>query len=162
MNLYELSDAMRQVQEAAESGADDDSVAQALEQLQGEFKEKAQGVAYVIRNLGATYNAIDDEIKRLQARKSSLFSRIDRLKQYLIENMRSEGMTSIDDGILRATVSKPRPVAVIEDDFMIPDSYMKIKTDVLIDKKQLFDDLKSGKEVPGAKLGESKPSLTIK
>lgn len=162
MNLYELSDAMRQVQEAAESGADEHTVAEALEQLSGEFRDKAQGVAYVIKNLSASAGTIDDEIKRLQDRKSSLNKKVDRLKQYLIDNMRAEGLSSVDDGILRATVSKPRPVAVINDDLVIPDSYMRIKTDVAVDKKLLLDDLKSGKEVPGAKLGESKPSLTIK
>lgn len=162
MNLYELSEAMQQVQEAAENGADEDAVAEALEQLQGEFKDKAQGVAYVIRNLSAGLPVIDDEIKRLQGRKSSLAKKIDRLKQYLIENMRAEGLTTVDDGVLRATVSKPRHVAVIEDDLEIPDSYMKIKTDVAIDKKRLLEDLESGQQIPGAKLGESKPGLTIK
>jgi hypothetical protein len=162
MNLYELSEAMRQVQEAAESGADESEVSEALEQLEGEFKDKAQGVAYVIRNLSALSSAISDEAKRLQSKKTALTSKIARLEQYLIENMRSEGIKSIDDGILRATVSKPRPIAVIEDDAAIPDSYMRIKTDVAVDKKLLLDDLKEGKEVPGAKLGDSKPGLTIK
>lgn len=165
MNLYELNDAINQVQCAADDGASPDDIKAAIESIEMDFKEKAQNVAYFIKNLTAKIDLIKSEETRLSERRKSVEVQAARLKEYLIENMRAAELTTVDDGVLRATVIKPKPVLVVTDESEIPHDYINIKTSTAVDKKALLaavKELSEGEKIPGAELGESKPGLTIK
>lgn len=162
MNLYQLNDCMKQAEDALESGASPDDVADALDALEIDFKQKCVQIAYLMRNLNADIEAIKSEELRLASRRKSAEAHHDRLKQYLADGMRLAGLPKADDGIISVSCGKPRPVLLLEDEALIPDDYRVIKTESSIDKKTLLDALKAGAAVPGATIGESKQSITIK
>lgn len=165
MNLYQLNDAIEQVQKAAEEGAAPDEVKAALESIDMDFKEKAQNTAYFILNLTGNIKLIKEEEARLSDRRKAKERQLEKLKEYLIENMRAAEIDSVDDGKLKASVVKPKPMLVVTEEDSIPVEYLSIKTSTAVDKKALLAALKElpeGETIPGAEIGESKPGLTIK
>lgn len=165
MNLYQLNEAIQQVQDAANDGASPEEVKVALESIEMDFKDKAQNVAYMLRNLTSNIESIKSEEARLAERRKAAEAQASKLKEYLIENMRAANIDSVDDGKLRASVVKPKPMLVVTEEDSIPVEYLSIKTSTSVDKKALLAALKElpeGETIPGAVIGESKPGLTIK
>lgn len=131
-----------------------------LDGLEGDIQDKAENLLAVVSNFGSDINQIDTEIKRLQARKKTLSGHQDRLREYLRYNMEAGGISKITCPLFSITLTKPRPVVQIDDADKIPDDYIKVtRTPV---KTDILRELKAGKEIPGASLGESKPGLMIR
>ena len=162
MNLYQLADCMKSVEDAVNDGASPEEVAAALASIEEDIKTKCVQVAYFIRNLSADAEALKSEEARLSARRKETENHIERLKKYLADGMSENNLSKAGDGIINVTRGKPRPILVIDSEIDIPDDYRRIKTETSIDKKSLLADLKEGKEIQGASVGESKPSITIK
>lgn len=162
MNLYQLADCMKSVEDELENGASPDEVTAALESIEADIKTKCVQVAYVIRNISADVESLKAEEDRLSKRRKEAENHIERLKQYLCDGMKQNSMKKAGDGVINVTLGSPKPALTIDNEDEIPDHYRKIKTSSSIDRKALLDDLKGGQEVPGASVGESKPSITIK
>lgn len=160
MNLYQLNDAISQIQNAASDGASPDEVREALEAVEMDFKDKAVQVGYFVRNLTGDHDAIDAEIKRLTERKRSVSAHIDRLKDYLADNLAD--IKKASDGVLTVSYTSPKPKLDIEDESLIPVDWIKFKTSSAPDKTAILNALKDGQEIEGCKIGQSKPSVTIK
>lgn len=159
--LYELAGQYRALAELAD---DPDMPAQALadslEGLEGEIEVKAEALLQVVAGLDGDTGAIDAEIRRLQHRKQVIANRAQRLREYLRENMEATGIDKIECPLFKITLTKPRPMAVINDESQIPDRY--IKTIRTPNKTAILADLKTGKQVPGCALGETKRGLLVK
>src|SRR5690554_2110404 len=162
--LYELTEQFKELSTLAETADEDMSVAirDTLEAIQGEFDEKAKAVATVALNIDLDLEQIDLAISRLQERKRIIKNRHESLKEYLRENMEAAGITKISHPLFTITLAKGREVAVIEDESALPDELMRVKTEVAPDKNAIAAKLKSGEEVPGARLERSKSSIRIK
>lgn len=82
--LFEVAAEYREVAAMLEdSGLDEQTIADTLESMQGEFESKAIAVASFARNLEAEAAAIDDAIKGMEARAMSLKKRSASLRDYL-------------------------------------------------------------------------------
>lgn len=162
MNLYQLSDCMKQAEDALNDGATPEEVAEAIAAIELDFKQKAVNIAYFMRNLSGFIDSVKAEEARLSAKRKQYEAHIDRLKQYLSEGMKSSEITKADDGVISVSYGKPKPLLVISDESCIPEKYLSIKVSSSVDKKALLSDLKNGEQVEGASVGESKPSITIK
>ncbi len=162
MNLYQLADCMKSVEDEINNGASPEEVAAALESIEADIKTKCVQVAYFIRNLSADVESLKAEEARLSKRRKEAENHVERLKQYLADGMAENSLTKTGDGIISVTRGKPKPALIIDSEDDIPDQYRKIKTESSFDRKALLDDLKAGQEIPGASVGESKPSITIK
>lgn len=162
MNLYQLAGCMKSVEDEINNGASPEEVAAALESIEADIKTKCVQVAYFIRNLSADVESLKAEEARLSKRRKEAENHIERLKQYLADGMAENSLTTTGDGIISVTRGKPKPALIIDSEDDIPDQYRKIKTESSFDRKALLDDLKAGQEIPGASVGESKPSITIK
>ncbi len=162
MNLYQLNDCMKQAEEALDSGASPDEVSDVIDSLEIDIQQKCVQVAYFMRNLNSDIEAIKAEETRLAERRKVNEAHYDRLKQYLADGMKISGLTKAGDGVISVSYGKPKPILVLSNEDAVPDDFLVIKTSVSIDKKNLLDALKAGEEVPGATIGESKPSITIK
>lgn len=162
MNLYQLADCMKSVEDELNNGASPEEVAAALESIETDIKTKCVQVAYFIRNLSADVESIKAEEARLSKRRKEAENHVERLKQYLAYGMAENGLTTAGDGVISVTRGRPKPALVIDNEDDIPDEYRKIKTESSFDRKALLDDLKAGQEIPGVSVGESKPSITIK
>lgn len=161
MKLYEISEAMAAIQAMIDEGAPAEQLADSIQDMQEDFEQKAKDILYILMNMGSDIAAFKAEEARLKERRITLERQKSRLEDYLRDNLAASEWSEISNGVLTAKVGKGRPVAEIVDEALIPDEYMTIKTSVAVDKKELLAALKEN-EVPGAVLGTSKPSLTIK
>lgn len=131
-----------------------------VEGLEGEIQLKAENVVKFIMSLEGSIDAVKKEIQRLTARKRTLENRDQGIREYLRRNMDVSGISRIECNLFLISLAVGRPVVVIEDEEQIPEEYLVITTRP--DKAKILSDLKAGKEIPGASLGTSKPSLRIR
>ena len=138
-----------------------------LECTECEFMIKAENTAQYIKHLKAESDAIDAEIKKLQARSKSRKNRIDSLKQYLMTCMKQMELKKVDGVQARITIRKNAPSIKIADELaLITELQDTGKEDLLkylapeIRKTELKKLCKAGEKFTGVTL-ESSESLLI-
>lgn len=161
--LHEISAQHRELAalvENKEMTAED--VRDTFEALEGEMSAKAASLIAVVDNMKSFTASIDDEIKRLQARKKALVNRQDSLRNYLKVNMQQSGISKISCPLFSITLAKGRDTVFIDDEALIPDDYVSVEVVTKPSKAEIMKALKAGEEVPGARLAKSDESLRIK
>ena len=127
-----------------------------LEKLQIEKNEKIENIALWVKNLEAETKAIKDEINVLRERSETKERKIEKLKQYLAENVEKKFETS------KVMISYRKSVSVnITDESKIEEKYIKTKVEASVDKTAIKEDIKNGITVSGAELVE-KQNIQIK
>jgi len=162
-HLYDLTGQMIGLARMIEDGEmDAETLQDTLEALEGDLQVKTEGLLAYVANIGADVDSIDNEIKRLQARKKGMTNRQESLRDYLKHNMSAAGINRITCPLFSVTLTKPRAMAIIDDESLIPDEYTVIvpATKTVV-KADLLRALKVG-NVSGAHLGESQAGLLIK
>ena len=161
--LYNLTGQYLELAELADDpNMPEDALADTLEGLEGEIEIKAQALLQVVSGIQSDTTAIDNEIKRLSIRKKVMENRVTRLRQYLFDNMTATGINKISCPLFKITLSKPRPMVVVDNADLIPDSYIKTTIHKAPIKADILAALKRGDAVPGCVMGESKRALLIK
>lgn len=160
MKLYELTG---QLGELSNMDMDPEMLADTVEGIEGELALKAEGLLSVVANIGSDVDAIDLEIKRLQARQKTMKSRQEWLREYLRFNMDIKDIEKISCPLFTITLRKAPVVANVDNEDLIPPRFFKkIPATRKLVKKDVLDALKAGKKVPGAVLGFGKRGLIIK
>lgn len=124
MRLYDITEAYVQLQLRAEDG---DDVSAELEALDGELEKKAEGVLHVLRNLEGDADKIDEEIKRLTAKKRTAENSAQRLRDYLRAGMERSGLTRIKGPTFSITLSDGPVRIEVDDESKLPDAYVRVK-----------------------------------
>jgi len=137
-------------------------LADSLEGLEGDIEIKAQALLQVVAGWEADAGAVDTEIKRLQARKATLTNRAESLRTYLHDNMLRSGIDKISCPLFSITLSKARPMVVIDDLALVPERFIKTTVTIAPVQADILAALKAGEVVPGCTLGESRRALLIK
>lgn len=133
-----------------------------IEAVIGQFENKAAAVAAYALNLEAQENLLAEHIKTMQAKLKAAKNRKENLKAYLAHHMQAAGITEIkaQDGTFQASFRKSEAVEVY-DEAQIPDEFMREKITFEVNKTAIKEAVKTGREVPGAKL-EVRQNLQIK
>jgi len=162
--LYEISAQYKELQdmETLDDASMVEAVATTLECIQGDFNDKAQALVTVVHNMGSDADSLDVEIKRLQSRKTAIKNRQEALKEYLRDNMERTGTKKISCPLFTITCVAGREISIINDEALIPDEYMTVKTEINPDKAALTKALKDGTDIPGVSLDRAKSSIRIK
>lgn len=164
MNLYQLSqtmqDKMTQLGEMLLNGETPTAEQEnELIDLQGDLQNKLVGYGFVVKNLESEVNAIDDEIKRLTARKKARQNQIELLKNRMMLAMIDNGMDKIKDPVMPIAIrNNPPSVRLNIDPEHLPAKFVKIKYEA--DKTALSKALKIGDVIDGVSL-EIKQSIKI-
>ena len=151
MKLYELTKAYQEVLNLAEEN-NTEAVKDTLDSIAAEIEVKAENINYVIKTMEGNTNAIDGEIKRLQALKERNTNAVENLKNYLFYNMRLQGKTEIKCPLFTARIQKNPPSVVITDETKVDAKYITVVTTQKIDKTAIKEDLKNGAVLPWARL----------
>lgn len=159
MNLYEINEQLKVVldggividEETGEILFDSENI----EALQLALKDKLEGCALYLKNLGAEAAAIKEEEARLASRRKTKERKAERLKEYIRDIMADNG-----EGFRletpRAALSLRRSESVaITDQSLIPREYLRIKEDIKPDKTAIKKALKNGQDVQGVCLVEN-------
>ena len=161
--IYELSgDYLRLLEMAEDPEMDPVAFADTLEGLEGEIEIKAEGYAKVIKELDKDGAGLDNEIKRLQAKKTTIANSIDRMKKALEQSMIITGKTKFKTELFSFGIQKNPPSVELDEEHLelIPIEYL-IPQDPKPDKKRMLQELKEGKELSFAKLKHTE-SLRIR
>lgn len=162
-HLYEITNDMKALEALADSGEmDSQTIADTLEGVEATFKEKALAVVTVANRMLANTKTIDDEIKRLQARKTVISNKDKSLREYLKFNMEASEMTKIECDLFTITLVKGRDMVSISDVDALPTDYVNIETKVTPMKREILEHLKAGEKISGAMLVKSDSSIRIK
>lgn len=164
--LYELTEQWAAVLKLAEDGADEEAVANALSDINGEIEEKADGYAKVIKELEAQADVVKIEKERLSSRENVFKNAAKNLKTRLEEVMILCGKTKFKTELFSFNIQKNVPSVIIEDEELLLHELEKdapeiLNTEIKINKKALLDALKAGAVFSGAKINQSE-SLRIR
>lgn len=153
MNLYNIEkqylDLAEQIIEAG--GEVTPELEQALAINKESLEIKAVKYGYVKKDMENEIKSIDDEIKRLQALKSSRVNAIARFEDAVSNAMKLYEMKEIKMQNLKIWFKASEAVK-IEDESLIPAKYKVKKVEYTISKKAILADLKAKKKVKGASL----------
>ena len=164
LTLYTIADQyLQDVQKLQDMDINDETFADTLESLSGDLEVKATNVALFIRNLEANANAIKEAEKTMYDRRNAVEGKIDRIRQYLLDNMLRTGISKIESPYLCLSVRKNPPAVEVLSQDLIPDEYFDIPEPPppTLNKNRLKEDLKAGVVIEGARL-TSGSSLQIK
>lgn len=161
--LYELTEEFEQL--ANMDAGDDEAFAQALadtlEATGEQLEQKIEGTIIVAKGYEGEAALIDQEIERLKKRKDTAQRRAEECKRRVIEALERTDRKKVVTHRFNITRVPGRPVAEILDASKIPPTYIKERVTTSPSKTDILAALKEGKKIPGAKLGESKPSLRV-
>jgi hypothetical protein len=151
-SLFQISTEATELASALIEGELTPEMETALTINQNELLEKAVNYGFAIRSIESDVSIIEDEIKRLQALKTSRTKAVDRMKATVLEAMQIYGIEKVASPTLNLAVRlNPESVDLVNE-YEIPEIYKKENVTVSIDKVMIKEDLKSGLEVPGAVL----------
>ena len=141
MKLYEVTN---QIIEAQHESVDIES----LDALAIMFEAKAIGCACVVKNLNAQVSAIESEIQRLQSLKATRQNNVDRLKAYVMSNMKAAGISKVENCVHQIRIQKsPLSITVIDTD-AVPVEFKTEVIEVKVDRKAIADQIKETGEIP--------------
>lgn len=156
MKLYEISETYRDIIQLIESGEiPDDQAVDLIEQMEGEWIQKAESVGSYILNLRAEIFAINNAIKRMRERMERTEKRADRLAEYLQWQMQQVGKREIKTAEWTAKLRKSPPSVVIVNESEIPADYWREKLIRSVDKRLALDAMKDGFDVPGIRIEQN-------
>lgn len=164
MNLYQLSqtmqDKMTQLGEMLLNGETPTAEQEnELIDLQGDLQNKLVGYGFVVKNLESEVNALDDEIKRLTARKKARQNQIEMLENRMKMAMIDNDIAKVDDPVMPISIkNNPPSVRLDIDPKNLPARFVKIKYEA--DKTALSKALKIGDVIDGVSL-EVKQRIVI-
>lgn len=160
--LYMISANYRAIlQMALDEGLDaDEELREALINIRGELQEKVDNLCYVIRALNEEEESLRAEAARLAEKATARANKAARLKEYLMGNLNAAGVTKVRAPHFTVSIVQGRETAAIDSEDQIPQNFWKVET--TLKKRDLIDALKSGDEIPGARLTRGEPYILIK
>ena len=156
MLLYEINQAY---QELLNLELEQEDFELALNSINMELESKAENIGYVLQELKGNVNTLDNEIKRLQAKKQALNNKIDTLTNYLSTNMLQMDVKKIDTPLFTFSFRKSESI-VIDDNTLVPAIYKESVVTEKIDKRALKKAFKE-ESIPGCHI-EVKQNLQLK
>lgn len=154
-SLYTIANEYRQACDLlADLDLDAQTVADTLESLSGDLEHKAVNVAAFLRGLEATAASIKEAEASMKKRREAMERRADSLREYLLGAMQHTGIRKISSPLFDLAI-RAKPASVeIEDAAQIPADLLRVPEPKPAepDKKAIAAAIKSGHDVPGARL----------
>ena len=141
--LYEIGMEFQQLFEMAEEeDVAMDIINDTFESLSGEFEEKAESCAVVMRSLETEAVGLDKEIERLEARKKTLLNNAERIKRSIEKAMIVSGKRKFNTKLFGFNIQKNAPALDEVNEELVGDEYW-IPQDPKLDRKKLLADVKA-------------------
>lgn len=142
--LYQLTEAYQELLSMAlDPEIDPEALADTMEAIEGEFEDKADGYAKVMKALDADAKAIREEEKRLASRRQGIERNIDRMKTALESSMRATGKTKFKTALFSFGIQKNSPALKIDRPEDVPAEFL-IPQEPKIDSAAIKKELKEG------------------
>ncbi|MCK3656410.1 hypothetical protein A4G19_13835 [Pasteurellaceae bacterium Macca] len=165
MKLYEITTAYQNIADLMSDPelATSDEVIHALEQVSDNFNDKAVNIIKLVKHSEGDIEILDGEIKRLQTLKKVRQNNIERVKNYLKQNMSATGILKIESPLFKITYNERKEAAVeLDEEIFLANNVDEDLVTVTVkpNKTEIKNALKRGADILGAKLVDSQV-LTI-
>ncbi|PTJ01755.1 siphovirus superfamily [Staphylococcus simulans] len=150
-SLYNLSEGYKEVLDKMDEGYSFEDIKDTLDAIKADMDTKVDNIIGLKRSAEGDVEIIEKEIKRLQTLKKQKLNLADKLKGYLQDMLEVQELTNYRTPKNYVFKKRNAPSKSITDEKLIPKEYWLSQAPKL-NAKQLTDDLKAGKEVPGAEL----------
>jgi hypothetical protein len=157
MNLYEIPLKLYEIMEIE----DEELRVAELNRLELQTQKTFIGLINYIQSKESDFDAIDNEIKRLQDIKRMRTNRVDSLKNYIKTFMEANGIKRQDFPTFTLSVAKNPPSVEIYNENLIPEQYREKVITEKINKTAIKNDITAGLVVAGADIKQG-TSLRIK
>lgn len=125
-----------------------------------EFEAKAEAYAAVIVQKRSQADFLKAEAKKLLSRAAAEENAADRLQDRIEWAMNAQGLEKVELPHFKLRFHNSKSVK-ITDLKLLPDAYVKTKTETAPDKQAIKKAIEAGESIPGAEL-EAKRSLIVK
>ncbi|MDF3163440.1 siphovirus Gp157 family protein [Pseudomonas proteolytica] len=146
--LYTLTGKLAELQ--AMSDTDDEGLKEALQhamdEIQGEFSDKAESVVMLSRNIQGDIDAIEKEVDRLNELKRIRKNTVGKLDEYLRNNMEAADIKTIRRPLFTITLALAPEKVIVDKEDDIPDDFIDTKTVFSPDKRAIAAKLKEIRE----------------
>ncbi|KXA47490.1 siphovirus superfamily [Staphylococcus sp. HMSC059E03] len=150
-SLYNLSEGYKEVLDKMDEGYSFEDIKDTLDAIKADMDTKVDNIIGLKRSAEGDVEIINKEIKRLQTLKKQKLNLADKLKGYLQEMLEVQELDNYRTSKNYVFKKRNAPSKSVTDEKLIPKEYWLSQAPKL-NAKQLTDDLKAGKEVPGAEL----------
>jgi len=140
-SLYELKGQYLELLSMMEEGADEETIKDTLEGIEGEIEVKADNYARIIRQLESDANGLKTEIERMTDRKRALENHVSYLKNNLQDAMILTGKEKFKTELFSFGIQNNPASVVIDDPTSIPAEFL-IPQEPKVDKKSIKEFLK--------------------
>lgn len=162
MNLYELTIEQLEINRMLEENGGEltPELEEALLITEENLSQKAEGYCKAIAIYNGQAATLDEEIKRLTAKKKVAENAVTRMKDSLKATMQVLKLDKINAGTFTISTRKSKSLEVL-DEALIPEDYKETVTTIKVNKNAIKDAIKNGAEIEGVELKENK-SIQIK
>ncbi|CAB4127026.1 Siphovirus Gp157 [uncultured Caudovirales phage] len=153
MNIYQIeNDYKLLVNQLIENGGElTPELELSLQINKDQLQNKSENYCYMVKQMDAECEIIDNEIKRLQQAKKAREISIDRLKTLLTNAMNTFEVTEIKTPLIKINFRKSESV-IVYDVNSLPQMFKTIKVTETPDKVKIKEVIKNGETVVGAEL----------
>lgn len=140
MHLYEIANEYRNVfDELSEiPELNQEIINDTLSPIKTEFDKKAINITSYFKNLEAEANAIREAEVMMYHRRKSIENKIENMKNYLKDNMKSSGINKISCPYFSVTLSKTKSKVNVKNLKEIPPSFIREKVIREADKEAIL------------------------
>lgn len=156
MNVFELNNAIKQVQEM---DIDPETLTDTLESLELPRNEKFDNVASWIEENKMKIEWLKGKRKQLSDLETKYKKQTERLQEFLTQAIDDSGKKEIQTENHLLKPRNYRDSVIVEATKDLPIDYVIRKEVIQPDKKLLYKDLKAGKEISGAHLKSNRKTV---
>ena len=131
---------------------DDADLQAKIDELVAERSKKEDGIYFFYQDIEAEIDIFSKQIKKAQRYVKFLKNQQEGLKQYTIDMYANTGELPKHSALNPIKVSESSGAVKVIDESLIPAIYWYQKTETVLRKKVILEDLKAGKEIPGVEL----------
>lgn len=164
LTLYNITNRFTDLMDKAQNGEiTEDEYNELGFEIAQELQTKGANVIGYIRNTELLIEAMKAEEKRIADTRKTGEAKLEKFKQYVLENMERLGLSKIQTELGALSVSKNPMSVEIENEEEIPKEFKQEVVTTKIDKTAIKNHFKTtGEIIPGTKIIDDKMSLRIK
>lgn len=164
--LYELTEAYNKVYNMIDDETDFQMIQDTLESIEGDISYKIESLVKLMKTIQADEDAIKAEEERLYKRRDALKNRREGIKTYIESNMSVMGLDKLKTALFTVSMQNNAPSVKIINELELNEwakgrAFYWITKPPELSKKALLEDMKSGVNIPGAEIQQTK-SLRVR
>lgn len=156
MNVFEITGAYRQLEALLELDPDDETLQAEINRIDDAAENKAENIAYLIRNREAALAGMALAKSELEGRMRNAAADVDRLKEKLHGLLAATGKRKVQGRFVTVSVVNNKAAVIVDNPGLLPPQFLRmvppIPAVIEPDKAKLYEAMREGEIIAGARL----------